>query len=158
MSCKRATASQTSLFSPRNWAKCFIESATAWQCFRRLSDWTQSCRTSCALEASVSLIVVSLMDGNAVAVFYFRGKSHHIPIRKADAAVADSVANRIGLVGAVNANAFLVERDPHYTHRIPGTGREQIKTAAALAVLKHFFVVTKSRQLGDTAHLPLADR
>jgi hypothetical protein len=65
------------------------------------------------LEASVSLIVAILMDGNAVAAFYFRGKSHDVPIRQANAAVTGSPANRIRLVGAVNANALFVERDPH---------------------------------------------
>jgi hypothetical protein len=32
------------------------------------------------LEESVSLIIATLIDRNAVAAFYFRGKSHYIPL------------------------------------------------------------------------------
>jgi hypothetical protein len=60
------------------------------------------------------------MDRNAVAAFYFLDKSHHIPIGEANAAVTRSLTNRIGLVSAVDANALLVQRDPHYGYRITG--------------------------------------
>lgn len=72
--------------------------------------------------------------------------------------MAHSVADRTGIVGTVNADAFFVQRNPHHAYRIPRPGWEHVEIDAALAVLEHLLVVTKSGQLGDASHLPLTDR
>src|SRR5438034_6405577 len=97
------------------------------------------------------------MNGDVVARFNFCSKSHHIPIRQTNATVACGVANRTRIVGAVNANAFFVECNPHDADWISRAWREQMKIAAALAVLEHLLVPTKSGQLCDPAHLPFTD-
>src|SRR5262245_65325602 len=48
------------------------------------------------------------MNRNVIACFDFSGKPDHVPIREANAAMAHSVSNRTGIVGAVNANPFLL--------------------------------------------------
>src|SRR5207247_7343216 len=98
-----------------------------------------------------------LMNRNAVAAFYFRGETHDVPIGKPNTTVTSSVADRIGLIGPVNTDTFFVECNPHYADRISWARREQMKIAAALAVLKHLFVVTKSRHLGDSPDFPFAN-
>jgi len=97
------------------------------------------------------------MNRDVIAWFYFCRETDDVPIGQTNAAVACSAADRTGLVGAVDADAFFVERDPHHAHRITRTWWEQVKIAAALAVLEHLLVVTKSGHLGDPAHLPLTD-
>src|SRR6266516_6263004 len=99
-----------------------------------------------------------LVNGDGVAAFYFCRETDDIPISEANAAMTRGVANRIGILGAVDANSFFIECDPHYADRIVRTGREKMEIAAALAVFEHFFVIPKSWHLGDTAHLPLANR
>ena len=63
--------------------------------------------------------------------------------------MAHSASNRTGIVGAVNADAFLVKRDPHHAYRIPRPGGKHVEIAAAFAMLEHLLVVTKPGQLGD---------
>ena len=97
------------------------------------------------------------MNRNAVAAFYFRGETDDVPIGKTNTTVAGSAADRIGVVGPVNTNTLFVKRNPHYAHGISRAGREQVKIAAALPVLKHASVVTKSGHLRDLPHFPFAD-
>src|SRR5256886_10735853 len=97
------------------------------------------------------------MNRDVVAFFYFCRQTDDVPISQANAAVACSTANRTRVVGAVDADAFFVERDPHHTHRITRSRRKQMKIAAPLPVLEHFLVVTERGHLGDAAHLPLTD-
>ena len=98
------------------------------------------------------------MNRDVIALFYFCGKPDHVPIRQANAAVAHSVSDRTRIVGAVNADAFFVKRDPHHAYRISRPGWEHVEIAAAFAVLEHFLVVTKPGQFGDASHLPVTDR
>ena len=67
------------------------------------------------------------MNGDAIARFYFCGKPNDVPIRQADATVARRASDRIGIIGAVNADAFLVQRNPHHAHRLPRPGCEQVE-------------------------------
>src|ERR1051325_3460945 len=97
------------------------------------------------------------MNRDAVAWFYFCRETDDIPVGQTNAAVACSAPDRIRLVGAVDANAFFVERDPHHAYRIARPRREQMKIAAALAVLEHFFIVTESRHLRDAPYFPFAN-
>jgi hypothetical protein len=50
--------------------------------------------------------------------------------------VACSATDQTRLVGAVDANAFFVERDPHHAHRIARPRRKQMKIPAPPTVLK----------------------
>src|SRR5439155_21437724 len=109
----------------------------------RLSDWTQSCRIFSARAPSVSFIPQTLMNRDVVAWFYFCRETDDVPIGQTNAAVARRAANRTGLVGAVDADAFFVERDPHHAHRITRSRRKQMKIAAPLSMLEHFLVVTE---------------
>ena len=79
-------------------------------------------------------------------------------IGHANTAVAAGVANRRGIVGAMDTDAFFVKRDPHHADRISRARSEQVKIAAAFSVLEHFLVPAKRGHFGDPAHLPLADR
>src|SRR3989442_15629432 len=97
------------------------------------------------------------MNRDVVAWFYFCRETNDVPIGQTNAAVARSAANRTRVVGAVDTDAFFVERDPHHAHRITRSRRKQMKIAAPPPVLEHFLVVTKSGHLSDPAHLPLAD-
>ena len=72
--------------------------------------------------------------------------------------MAGGVANRRGIVGTVNTDAFFVKRDPHHADGISRAGSEQAKIAAARSVPEHFLVPTKRRHFGDSAYLPFADR
>src|SRR6266480_2594535 len=98
-----------------------------------------------------------LMNRNAVAAFYFRGETHDIPIGKTNAAMTCRTADRIRFVRSMNTDTLFVECNPHYTNRISWAWRKQMEIAAALAVLKHLFVVTKSRHLGDSPDFPFAN-
>src|SRR2546430_17275971 len=97
------------------------------------------------------------MNRAAVAWFYFCRETDDIPIGQTNAAVARRAADRTRVVGAVDADAFLIERDPHHANRITRSRRKQMKIAAPLPVLEHFLVVTERGHLGDAAHLPLTD-
>ncbi len=97
------------------------------------------------------------MNRNAVAAFYFRGETHDVPIGKTNTTVAGRAADRIGLMGSMDTDTLFVECNPDYTNRISWAWREQMEIAAALAVLKHLFVVTKSRHLGDSPDFPFAN-
>src|SRR5438094_10535910 len=97
------------------------------------------------------------MNGDLVAWFYFCCETDDVPIGETNAAVACSVTNRIWTVGAVDADAFFVERDPHHAHRITRSWRKQMKIAAPLSMLEHFLVVTERGHLRDASHFPFAN-
>ena len=63
-----------------------------------------------------------LMNRNAVAAFYFRGETYHVPVGKTNATMAGRVADRIGLIGPVNGNTLFVECNPDYANRFLGPG------------------------------------
>src|SRR5439155_16412848 len=69
-----------------------------------------------------------------------------------------SATDRIGAVGAVNADALFVERYPHHTDWVARPRRKQMKIAASPAVLKHFLIPPESRHLRDAAYFPFTDR
>ena len=98
------------------------------------------------------------MNRDVVAWLYFCREPDDVPVGKTNTAMAGGVANRIGTVGAMNPDSFSVECDPHHPNWIARTGWKQMKIAAALAVLKHFLVVTKGRHLRDASYFPFADR
>src|SRR6266571_3211934 len=97
------------------------------------------------------------MNRDVVAWFYFCRETDDVPIGQTNAAMTCSAANRTGVVGAMDADAFFVERDPHHADRITRPRRKQMKIAAPPPVLEHFLVVTERGHLGDPAHLPLTD-
>ena len=73
--------------------------------------------------------------------------------------MAGGVANRRGIVGAVNTDALFVERDPHHADRISRARSEEVKIAAALSVLEHFL---SQRNVGilvirRTFHSPIGE-
>src|SRR5882724_689191 len=98
------------------------------------------------------------MNRDSVASFYFGRKTNDIPIRKANTAVACGTANRIGVIGSMDADSFFIKRDPHYTDGIVGTGREQVEISAALAMLKHLLVPTERWHFCDPPHFPFTNR
>jgi hypothetical protein len=53
------------------------------------------------------------------------------------------MADGAGIVGAVNADALFVKRNPHHAHGIPRPQREEVKISAAFAVSEHFLIPTK---------------
>src|SRR5438874_7892165 len=99
----------------------------------------------------------TLMNRDVIAWFYFCRETDDVPIGQTNAAVARRAANRTGLVGAVDADAFFVERDPHHAHRITRSRRKQMKIAAPLSMLEHFLVVTERGHLRDASHFPFAN-
>src|SRR5438552_1139193 len=97
------------------------------------------------------------MNRDVVAWFYFCRQTDDVPVGQTNATVTCSATDRIRLVGAVDANAFFVERDPHHAHRIARSRRKQMKIAAPLSMLKHFLVVPESGHLRYAAHFPFTD-
>src|SRR5437763_12787252 len=68
-----------------------------------------------------------------------------IPVRGANAAVARGPADRLGIVGAVNADMGLVQSHPQNADRVIRPRRQIVKDARFFAVLEHAFVVTEDR-------------
>src|SRR6266853_6549356 len=97
------------------------------------------------------------MNRDVVAFFYFCRETDDVPISQANAAVACSTANRTRVVGAVDADAFFVERDPYHTHRITRSRRKQMKIAAPPSMLEHLLIVTENGHLRDASHFPFAN-
>src|SRR5438067_1227488 len=97
------------------------------------------------------------MNRDVVAWFYFCRETDDVPVGKTNAPVACGAANRTRVVGAVDTDAFLVERDPHYANRITRSRRKQMEITAPFPMLEHFLVVTESGHLGDAAYFPLAN-
>src|SRR6266567_5004258 len=100
---------------------------------------------------------IFLMNPDSVATFYFCRETHNIPIGKANTAVTRGTANRVGVIGSMDADPFFIERNPYHSDWIIWTAWKQVEIAAAFAVLKHFPVPTKRRHLRNPAYFPLAD-
>ena len=97
------------------------------------------------------------MNRDLVAWLYFRRQADDVPIRQANAAVASCAADGIRLVGAVDADAFFVEGDPHHAHGITRSRRKQMKIAAPRPMLEHLLVITEGRHFCDASHFPFAN-
>src|SRR5207237_8070594 len=102
--------------------------------------------------------LIPLRSRDSVATFYFCREPDNIPIRKANTAVACGTADKVGVIGSMDADPFFIERNPYHSDRIIRTARNQMEITAAFAVLKHFLVPTKRRHLRNSAYFPLADR
>jgi hypothetical protein len=72
--------------------------------------------------------------------------------------VAGGASDAVGVAGAVQADAFLVQRDPDDSHRIVRAGRQEVKFVTALALFQQRLVMTIVRQLGDAAYFSITDR
>ena len=94
------------------------------------------------------------MNRDGDAGFYFLREPDDVPVCQPNTAMTGGATDRLRGVGTVEANAFLIERDPDHADGTVRTGRQHVEVTAALTVFEHLFVVAESWQLRYALHFP----
>src|SRR5205807_1867534 len=87
-------------------------------------------------------------------VFHARG----VPVRQANAAVTGGAADCLGIVGAVNADAGLVQTHPKNANEIVRAWWKIVIVFRAHTVIEHAFIVTEPRPDICAENFPSAHR
>src|SRR2546423_1345576 len=93
---------------------------------------------------------------NSIPYTYEVFHARSIPVRQANATMTGGAADCLGIVGAVNADAGLVQTHPKNTNEIVWTWWKIVIVFCAHAVVEHAFIVAEPRPNIRAENLPSA--